>query len=437
MKCPYCGSDRMYRNELKKYSVNFKCLQCGRKKAYSYSEVTLAQLNESDRERRIILTQEDLDIRLIESIKTNHIEVPDGFVAFPELLALREDGTLMSPEEFCAHHRIDYGMVHKANAVTHSGKPYYNIMFKPNNKNIQVLSESFISDIVSRTCKPVKFKRYIGESNNVTRVVFSDCHIGMEPNSEGRSMYNLRWDKQAQLDTFGFMADCIISNAVQGSLIIDDLGDYLDGMDGRTVRGNHELPQNMTNEEMYDNGVRYKIELVSKLAACGKFSSILVHNICNDNHAGSFGYFVNQHVKAQLETMYPGYVTVKNYKKFINHYIVGDHCFIITHGKDMKSLKFGFKPHLDAKGKEKIINYISTIKEPYKFVEFSKGDSHQALFDYSSSDLFIYMNYPALSPASQWIQDNYQKGRRGFVIQRFRADMMNIDTSPCFLDDSL
>tara|TARA_R100000935_G_scaffold12783_1_gene25700 strand:- start:865 stop:1203 length:339 start_codon:yes stop_codon:yes gene_type:complete len=102
---------------------------------------------------------------------------------------------------------------------------------------------------------------------------------------------------------------------------------------------------------------------------------------------------------------------------------VGDICFIISHGKDDKSLKFGFKPVLDLKGAEKIDQYCkqNSIYKKADLVIFKKGDSHQALFDMCSSDDFFYFNYPALSPSSNWIKNNFKLGRRGFVNESFKG----------------
>lgn len=137
---------------------------------------------------------------------------------------------------------------------------------------------------------------------------------------------------------------------------------------------------------------------------------------------GAFGYFVNQSFKQIAELQFQN-VTVTNHRKFINHYFVGRICFVITHGKDDKSLKFGFKPHLDPKGAEKIDQYLKH-NDVYKHAElviFCKGDSHQALFDLCTSDDFYYFNYPALSPSSNWIKNNFKLGRRGFVNESYKG----------------
>ena len=109
-------------------------------------------------------------------------------------------------------------------------------------------------------------------------------------------------------------------------------------------------------------------------------------------------------------------------------------CFVITHGKDDTSLKFGFKPNLDPKGIEKIDQYLkqnNVYKNANKIV-FKKGDSHQALFDMCSTDDFFYFNYPALSPSSMWVQNNFKKGRRGFVLESFKDSDIH-ELKPIFI----
>jgi hypothetical protein len=147
------------------------------------------------------------------------------------------------------------------------------------------------------------------------------------------------------------------------------------------------------------------------------YDKIFIHNICVDNHSADFGYIVNSAFKVIAELKYPNNVVVENQRKFIGHYKVGNFTFILTHGKDDKNLKFGFKPKLDDVHEKKINEYIDVN---YLFrqgitIEFSKGDSHQYLFD-STPSKFNYYNYPALSPSSDWVQTNFARGKSGFVF---------------------
>ena len=265
---------------------------------------------------------------------------------------------------------------------------------------------------------------------NFDTLTYTDVHIAMETNADNNSMYSDAWNEQELFNSLDEIIVKTIHNKSSSVLVIDELGDFLDGLNGYTTRGGHKLPQNMTDEESFDFALKFKVDLIDSLH--NQYSKIIVNNICNDNHAGSFGYFVNSASKRIIENLYDN-VTVNNHRQFINHYFVGDICFLITHGKDDKTLKFGFKPQLDSKGLEKIDQYCkqNDIYKKAKKIVFKKGDSHQALFDMCTSDDFYYFNYPALSPSSQWVQNNFKKGRRGFVLESWNE--LDVTIKPIFL----
>ena len=100
----------------------------------------------------------------------------------------------------------------------------------------------------------------------------------------------------------------------------------------------------------------------------------------------------------------------------MHHYTVGRHTFLLTHGKDSEAMKFGFKPFLDTRQSDKIDHYckINNLYRPGCFIEFSKGDSHQAVFDETTSNDFDYYNYPAFSPPSNWVKTNFKNSKSGF-----------------------
>ena len=248
------------------------------------------------------------------------------------------------------------------------------------------------------------------------RLIWTDVHVGMDSSRNGLALYPVEWNEDVLMDRVNQMVDFVISNRSSKMLIIDELGDFMDGWNGETTRGGHKLPQNMTNEEAFDIGVKAKVYLIDMLSKHYEF--ITCNNICNDNHSGAFGYVVNAAFKHIIDHKYIN-VEVNNLKKFINYYTIGDHAFILSHGKDSKNLKFGFKPQLDPRSVEKISQYIrhNDVLRSCKYIEFSKGDSHQCLFDMCTSDEFDYFNFPAFSPSSEWVQTNFKKGRSGFVMQ--------------------
>ena len=245
-------------------------------------------------------------------------------------------------------------------------------------------------------------------------MVYTDTHIAMNPNPTGYSLYGGVWNEKEVMDRLDIMVSFVIRNQKNSTLLIDDLGDFFDGFDGKTVRREHDLPQNMDNQTAFDVGFKFKRKMIDILSRF--YSKIICHNVCESNHSSSFDYIVNSAFKVYAEKIYG--IEVVNFRKFIDHYQFANRIFILCHGKDSTNLKFGFKPFLDAIQREKIDNYIDQhylLQKGVK-IEFSKGDSHQYIFDSSSSDRFDYFNYPALSPSSSWVQTNFKKGKSGFVF---------------------
>jgi hypothetical protein len=279
-----------------------------------------------------------------------------------------------------------------------------------------------IKKIIKKYIKPIQLNkqdRIVG-SKDFDRLILTDVHVGMDTDKYDNSMYAVKWDRDEIIASADYVVKTTLEERESDLIVIDDYGDLLDGFDGKTTRGGHDLPQNMTNEEAFDTALEFKLRTIEPLVQA--YPNAIINNICNDNHSGAFGYFVNEALKQILNIKYP-HITVNNHRKFINHYQVGRIAFAITHGKDDKSLKFGFKPQLKPDSIEKIDQYCkhNNLYKTSDLVIFCKGDSHQALLDMCSSDDFFYFNYPALSPSSQWVQNNFKKGRRGFFLETYRG----------------
>jgi len=271
---------------------------------------------------------------------------------------------------------------------------------------------------------PVNIKpKSINQKALFDRAVLTDVHVGMKV-SDGHSLYDGAWNEEELFKRRDIFVNEIINNQKSNKLLLHELGDFMDGYNGMTTRGGHELPQNMDNQKAFDVALTFKITLIDALFQY--YSKIEVVNICNDNHAGAFGYIVNSAFKSYIELKYKN-VSVINQRKFIDHYIFDNRCFILTHGKDDKSLKFGFKPHLDAVQIEKIKNYIDEYKLHCYQIEFSKGDSHQLLFDLTSSTAFEYQNFGAFSPPSDWVKVNFKNTKSSFTTMNYYEKQKTIN----------
>jgi hypothetical protein len=332
------------------------------------------------------------------------------------------EGRMMDFKEYCEKYNLDFGSVMSYKLITHTGTPYFNTLFKETHTVNSIVSTECLENIISKWAKSVPVYQPVAKCFNhewFDRLIYSDTHIGMDTDKDRVAMYSSPWNKEIQLERARIMVDEMLKNHKGTTLYVDELGDFMDGWDGFTTRGGHSLPQNMSNEEAFSVGIDFKMTLIDGLI--NHYDKIYFHNICNDNHAGAFGYIVNDAVKRICYAKYgEDKIQITNQRQFINYYVVGKHAFVNTHGKDSKSLKFGFKPKLDPVQIEKIDAFLkyNGVYKKADYIEFAKGDSHQMLLDYCTSDDFDYFNYPAFSPASEWVQTNFKKSRSGFVIQQ-------------------
>lgn len=342
-----------------------------------------------------------------------------------------------SIDEYCDRYGLPKENVKYSKLVAHQGgHMVYNITFYDDGAP-EGIDYEVIESVVRKHIEPVNTPQFsfpLDGSKKVTNLTITDAHIGLEPNKEGNSLYGGKWDAEVLERRRKETVNATVNYSLLHDstvLFVRDLGDLADGLNGQTVRGGHELPQNMSNVEVFDVAVGFKVKLIDDLVASGVYSEINLENVCNSNHGGDFDYFINRAVEEILEVKYPSIVLVNNHRGFISHYSVGNHCFIISHGKDDKTLKFGFKPFLDSKGLEKIDHYIKEkgLYKKYDHIHFCKGDSHQFLLDFSTSSDFDYFNYPAFSPSSQWVQNNFKKGISGFVLESFHPRFNEIDFS--------
>jgi hypothetical protein len=271
--------------------------------------------------------------------------------------------------------------------------------------------EKLFTDVPKIEVTKVKKKDYKGEFD---KLVFTDVHVGMDASDKGRNMYNTEWTRAMLFYRLTEMVNFTLAKQESKILYISDLGDFLDGFNGNTTRGGHSLPQNMSNQEAFDAGFMFKVRLLEALAP--HYELVVMRNVCNDNHAGDFAYFVNQAVKSYINTQLKN-VQIINQTSFIDWELVGNYCFVSTHGKDTHNLKHGFKAKIDPNQVNKIVGYLNTqqlLNKGYEII-FEKGDSHLYLFDSATIDVFKYYNYPAFSPSSNWVATNFQLGRSGFI----------------------
>jgi hypothetical protein len=289
-------------------------------------------------------------------------------------------------------------------------------------KNIIEDIEKAIENILSKFNKEdYIFNPNQHESNlKAIKITISDDHVGLEPNPNGNGLFKYEYNAEIYSNSYEKVFKSVVkefnTHGKFDLILLDNLGDEQDGWSGLTTRGGHELPQNMTNAEVFETCIDVKVKMIKSLVENNIANKIILRKVANDNHSGDFGHTINLAVKKIINLIYStDIIEVETLTQFLEHRIYGDHCFILTHGKDAKQMFRGLPLKLD----DKTINYINDYIRFYdiksKYIHVEKGDLHQ--IGYNKCNTFDYRNFMSFAPPSSWVQHNFGDCYSGYSIQ--------------------
>jgi hypothetical protein len=292
-----------------------------------------------------------------------------------------------------------------------------------------------IRDIVSNY-NPDKIRtidKSVIDSPVAIKATVSDMHVGLEPNPGNNSLFAYEYNEQifkSNLDkVFRSLCKEHAANGKFDVLVIDDLGDGLDGYNGYTTRAGHPLDQNMSNEDMFRVFVEGKLNLIENCIKAGIANQVIVRNVANDNHAGSFAGIANMTIQMILNRTYSqDDVKFHILNRFMEHFEYGDHTFILTHGKDAKHMFKGLPYNLNDKAVSFINDYIDHYNIRSKYIHLEKGDLHRVGYDRTKK--FDYRNYMTFAPPSAFVQHNFGDCYSGYSIQtipKFSSEISHTD----------
>lgn len=276
----------------------------------------------------------------------------------------------------------------------------------------------------------------ISTSEKALKVTITDEHIGMDA-LYGNSLFQYDYNKEAYARSMEKVIVAITKEyKTHGKfdvLFIDSLGDQPDGWGGHTTRGGHVLPQNMTNAEMFETCVETRLSLIQSIVAAGVCDKIVLRCVSDDNHGGSFSLIVNKALQLVVNKMYDSNtVEVDIIEKFMEHRFYGDHCFVLTHGKDSTHMNRGMPLQLTDRVKNFITEYIDHHKITSPYIHVEKGDLHQ--LGYERTKKFDYRNFGSFAPPSSWVQMNFGDTYSCFSIQVVPKHSSEISHTDYFLD---
>lgn len=314
--------------------------------------------------------------------------------------------------------------------------PYYEPKELAEVKNTIITA---IENVLSRfNNTSYQFNGNIPKSNErALKVTISDDHVGLEPNPNGNALFSYEYNAEVYASSYVKVYQSIIKEyntyGTFDLLLLDNLGDEQDGWNGLTTRGGHQLPQNMSNAEVFETCIDVKIQLIKKLLESKVAKKIILRKVVNDNHSGDFGHTINIAVKKICDLLFDkDLVQVETLERFLEHRTYGDHCFILTHGKDKKQMFKGLPLQLNDKTINYINDYINFYEIKSKYIHVEKGDLHQ--LGYNKCSTFDYRNFMSFAPPSSWVQHNFGDCYSGYSVQVIPKYSNEIAHTDYFLD---
>lgn len=285
----------------------------------------------------------------------------------------------------------------------------YNKLLEENNnlKTLTGLVEDKLSNVTINISKT--FHKYKPTSKSLT-IWLSDWHIGARVDDPTNSNKHFgREDIMNRLDNLFNSIPKYSYNTV--SLVV--LGDMIDGFNGQTTRGGHQLPQNMGDDEQlstYIDAITFCIEsTIQKI----DHKTLNLVTIKGGNHDG----FALGHLTYQIFKRYvtEDYIQAKMMESpMFGHFSVGNHTYVISHGKDPYYCTRGLSLNVTDKDRGTYLAYLlkNNIDPKTTKVHFVKGDLHQDNFQQVGTNIDV-RTVASLFGASDYSDYNFSNCNAG------------------------
>ena len=274
--------------------------------------------------------------------------------------------------------------------------------------------------IIDNSYKPKIFENNFSSDKTIILHI-ADTHVGAALSST--SLYDNPWNEaefKRRLDNLV----CKVNNLGPfNSIVINLLGDYLDGMDGMTARRDHVMPQNMDNKAQFNvfiNNMLHFIESVSLLS-----NNVKVYAVPEGNHGGYADYFAIKALQYATNAYLPD-VYFEVFDKYFGIFDVEDHTYISMHGKDGQFMKKPMPLNLNDQTSSLLRDWFDREGIFSANIHVVKGDLHSN--NLNSCRKFDYRNVLSLFGDSDYSQMNYVSNQYGVSYDLFIGDIRTIGT---------
>jgi hypothetical protein len=293
-----------------------------------------------------------------------------------------------------------------------NGKWLYSYVADESSEAVEY-NEEAIKDYIAKNVTISPISPAIAHNDLMLNIYTTDKHIGAD--TARNSIYTNDYGREEVFDRHEkLVAEMLRQKEVHGvfkKCVFYDLGDALDGNNGQTTRGGHNLPQNMDSREQIDTFIEVTVQTIEQLIMGDIASEIWFVATSNDNHNGSFAHGALRSIQMYLQAKYPEIIKTFVTAKFVDHLAFGEHTFIFTHGKDDMNMKSGLPLTLDVKTEGFFNDYIDRKRIRTPYIHVIKGDLHQDAVTYGKR--FRMATNLSMYGSSNWIHTNFGSGTSG------------------------
>ena len=259
-------------------------------------------------------------------------------------------------------------------------------------------------------------------TNKSLMLHLSDIHTGSCLTSG--SLFENNWNEEELERRLDRIVDLVGDNfGTLDTIVINMLGDYLDGMDNQTARRDHFMPQNMDNREQFNVFIRQMLSFIGQLSHyCSK---LIVYAVPEGNHDGSAGYMAIKALEYAAKRKFPD-IEFTVFEKFFGYYKFNAETFLIMHGKDSAYMRKPLPLNLNSDSSNLIRDWLDREGLHEEHIHIIKGDLHSN--NLNACRKFDYRNVLSLFGESDYSQYNYQSNGYGISYDLFIGSVRTIGT---------
>ena len=258
-------------------------------------------------------------------------------------------------------------------------------------------------------------------TNKTLVLHISDTHVGAALSST--SLFKNDWNEQEFARRLESLVTKISSLGGFEKIVINLLGDYLDGMDGMTARRDHVMPQNMDNKEQFNVFIKHMLHFIEDIQSL--CNNVEIYAVPEGNHGGYADYFAIKALEYATKSYFPN-IPFTVFDRYYGVFTVESHKYLVFHGKDGQFMKKPMPLNLNDNTSNLLRDWMDREQMNDDNIHVIKGDLHSN--NLNSCRKFDYRNVLSLFGDSDYSQMNYVSNSYGVSYDLFIGNVRTIGT---------